>query len=66
MSIRLAGIDVYKRQDGDIRVVGHDHGQECSVNAKSLLGLLYSTTWNDIWCVSDNDIYSHISKFAAD
>ncbi|HIQ62537.1 MAG TPA: HPr family phosphocarrier protein [Candidatus Avichristensenella intestinipullorum] len=52
--------------DGDIRVVGHDHGQECSVNAKSLLGLLYSTTWNDIWCVSDNDIYSHISKFAAD
>lgn len=52
--------------DGDVRIVGLDGGQQVSVNAKSLLGLLYSQTWNDIWCESENDIYSHISKFAAE
>lgn len=52
--------------DGDVRIVGMDGGQEVSVNAKSLLGLLYSQTWNDIWCESENDIYSQISKFAAE
>lgn len=53
-------------QPGEVRIVGHDNGQECSVNGKSLLGLLYCTTWNDLWCVSENDIYSQISKFAAE
>lgn len=52
--------------DGEIRIVGMDGGQQVSVNAKSLLGLLYSQTWNDIWCESENDIYSQISKFAAE
>lgn len=52
--------------EGDVRIVGMDGGQQVSVNAKSLLGLLYSQTWNDIWCEADNDIYSQISKFAAD
>lgn len=52
--------------DGEVRIVGRDGGQEVSVNAKSLLGLLYSQTWNDIWCESENDIYSHILKFAAE
>ena len=52
--------------DGEIRVVGTDGGQPVSINAKSLLGLLYSQTWKDIWCESEKDIYSHISKFAAE
>ncbi|MDR0898284.1 MAG: hypothetical protein LBN04_10560 [Oscillospiraceae bacterium] len=52
--------------NGEVRIVGEDAGQSVSVNAKSLLGLLYSQTWNDIWCESENDIYSHISKFAAE
>ena len=52
--------------DGEVRIVGMDGGQEVSVNAKSLLGLLYSQTWNDIWCESEKDIYSLISKFAAE
>jgi hypothetical protein len=51
---------------GDVRIVGMDGGQQVSVNAKSLLGLLYSQTWNDIWCEAENDIYSSISKFSAD
>ena len=57
---------VVSNLEGEIRVVGIDNGQQVSVNAKSLLGLLYSQTWNGIWCESENDIYSHISKFAAD
>ena len=51
---------------GEVRVVGVDGGQKVSINAKSLLGLLYCQTWNDIWCESEQDIYSMISKFAAD
>ncbi len=51
---------------GEVRIVGMDNGQQVSVNAKSLLGLLYSQTWNDIWCESENDIYSSISKFSAE
>jgi len=52
--------------DGEVRIVGMDGGQQVSVNAKSLLGLLYSQTWNGIWCESENDIYSLISKFSAE
>ena len=52
--------------NGEVRVVGVDGGQKVSINAKSLLGLLYCQTWNDIWCESEQDIYSMISKFAAD
>jgi len=51
---------------GEVRIVGKDGNQEVSVNAKSLLGLLYSQTWNDIWCEAENDIYTHISKFATE
>lgn len=52
--------------EGEVRIVGMDGGQQVSVNAKSLLGLLYCQTWNDIWCESEHDIYSQISKFSAD
>ncbi len=51
---------------GEVRIVGTDNGQQVSVNAKSLLGLLYSQTWNGIWCEAENDIYSSIAKFAAE
>ena len=52
--------------EGEVRVVGTDGGQKVSVNAKSLLGLLYSQTWNDLWCESDKDLYGILSKFSAD
>lgn len=34
------------------------------VNAKSLLGVLYSLEFNELWCESEEDIFSHINKFA--
>ena len=34
-----------------------------SVNAKSLLGMLYALEFDSLTVVSDEDIYSHIEKF---
>jgi hypothetical protein len=33
------------------------------VNAKSLMGMLYALEFDEIWCESENDIYSHIERF---
>ena len=33
------------------------------VNAKSMLGVLYSMEFNNLWLVSDVDIYSEIERF---
>ena len=33
------------------------------VNGKSLLGAMATVEWNSLYCVSENDIYSKISKF---
>ena len=33
------------------------------VNAKSMLGVLYSMGFNNLWLVSDIDIYSEIERF---
>lgn len=33
------------------------------VNAKSVLGMLYTLEFSELWCESDHDIYSHILDF---
>lgn len=33
------------------------------VNAKSILGMLYSLEWKEIWCQCNTDIYQTISNF---
>lgn len=33
------------------------------VNGKSLLGAMATVEWSSLYCVSENDIYSKISKF---
>lgn len=35
-----------------------------SVNAKSVLGCLASMEWDELYCESDVDIYTHIAEFA--
>ena len=37
-------------------------GKFCG-NGKSLLNMLATVEWNDLWVESDNDIYTHIQKF---
>lgn len=39
-------------------------GDNYSVNAKSLLGALASMEWDELYCESENDIYTHIVEFA--
>ena len=39
-------------------------GENYSVNAKSLLGALASMEWDELYCESEIDIYTHIAEFA--
>ena len=39
-------------------------GDSYSVNAKSLLGCLASMEWDELYCESEADIYTHIAEFA--
>lgn len=41
-------------------------GNHFTVNAKSLMGMLYSLEFEELWCECEKDIYSHISVFAFD
>ena len=47
------------------RVVISDGNGLC-VNAKSVLGALHSLEFNDLWCVSDKNIFAEIRKFVVE
>ena len=38
-------------------------GAGLKVSAKSILGVMYSMEFSDIWCECDKDIYNEIEKF---
>lgn len=38
-------------------------GNNYTVSAKSILGALCSLEWNELWCVSDIDIYNKLKEF---
>ena len=38
-------------------------GVGLKVSAKSVLGVMYSMEFDNIWCECEHDIYSHIEKF---
>lgn len=38
-------------------------GANHRVNAKSLLGMIYAIEFEEMWCESENDIYSAIKRF---
>jgi hypothetical protein len=33
------------------------------INAKSILGMIYALEFEELWCESDEDIYTHINEF---
>ena len=39
------------------------NGQGYAVNAKSVLGAMYSIEWNELYVESDVDIYTQIRQF---
>lgn len=38
-------------------------GEGMKVNAKSLIGVMYTTEWRNVYCESEEDISGYIKKF---
>ncbi len=55
-----AFVDIVSKYDGDIILTD---GQNYVVNAKSVLGAMYSIEWNELYVSSDIDIYTQIRQF---
>lgn len=53
-------VNIATSETGTVKLV--DDSGFC-VNGKSLLGAMATVEWNSLYCVSENDIYSKISKF---
>ena len=41
----------------------HLVSEDFRVNAKSLLGAIYTMEWDEVWCECEVDIYHKIEKF---
>lgn len=41
-----------------------EDGSDFRVNAKSIIGAVASLEWSSLYCISAEDIYSKVSKFA--
>ena len=39
-----------------------DNAGHC-VSAKSMLGMLYTMEWSEVWCECETDVYSKIKSF---
>ena len=53
-------VKTVSKLDGKITITD---GNGMCVNAKSIIGVLHALEFDELWCESENDIYSHISKF---
>ena len=43
-------------------VLVRDNASHC-VSGQSLMGMLYSLEWTEIWCECEQDIYNDIAQF---
>ena len=41
-------------------------GNNLTVNAKSVLGVIYTMEWSDVYCTCDRDIYGLIEPYIAE
>ena len=53
-------VDVCNTLEGKIVL---SDGVEYTVNARSVLGAIASLEWNELWVVSENDIYTAIMEW---
>ena len=53
-------VDITSSENGKIVLID---GSGMCVNAKSLIGTMYTTEWSEVWCESDKDIYQKIKEF---
>ena len=56
-------VSITTKIPGDV-IVYDNNGMR--VNAQSILGMLYALEFEELWCESDEDIRSHIERFAVD
>lgn len=57
-------VDIMSKRNSRAVLVDKDH--DFIVNAKSLLGAMYSIEWDEIWLETDDDVYTDIRKFIDD
>ncbi len=43
-----------------------DKNRNFIVSAKSMLGAVYSMEWEEVWCESDDNIFTIVNKYRAD
>lgn len=60
MSDINAFVGITSAETGNIRLTNEDG---FCVNGKSLLGAVATIEWDELYCVSDADIYQKIAKF---
>jgi hypothetical protein len=53
-------VNIATQQEGAVHITD-DNGLK--VSAKSILGALYALEFDELWCESENDIYSAIEEF---
>ena len=53
-------VSICSKLDGTIKLID---GQDYSINAKSLLGVIATTDWTQVLVESENDIYESIKEF---
>lgn len=53
-------VDITSSENGKVVLID---GSGMCVNAKSLIGAMYTTEWSEVWCESDKDIYQKIKEF---
>ena len=56
-------VNIVSTVEGPVRL---EDGTGFVVNAKSLIGAMYTVEWEELWCVSEADIYRKIERFIAD
>ena len=54
-------VAITSRLPGTIKLTD---GENYTVNAKSLIGAIASMEWDELYCESEVDIYTHIAEFA--
>lgn len=53
-------VDITSKVEGKVTVTD---GNGLCVNAKSILGIMYTAEFNELWIESEVDIYNKISEF---
>lgn len=56
-------VDICSKYQGKILLTD---GNDFTVSAKSLLGVLCTFEWSEVWCVSEEDIYTKIKEYVVE